>query len=119
MTQQFKNWRKEIEALDAEIVRLCERRVALAIELLQTLRRELSLGELSHDADRLTLLLFEHVDSAMLEPKLIIKLFGLLNNECRRAAEQSARLLESNGHSVISDAKQNKEHAGPLSEFLR
>ena len=106
MTRQFKDWRTELDALDTEIIRLCERRVQLAVEMLRTLRSELSLGELTHDADRLTLLLSEPADSSVLHPSLVAALFHLLTKECRQAAEQAVRLKESNSSGVLSDTKQ-------------
>jgi len=96
VTRKFKDWRTEIDALDMEIVRLCERRVRLATEMLKTLTSELSLGALSHDADRLTLLLFENVESSTLDPTVVAEFFRLLTMECRRAAEESVRLSEGN-----------------------
>ena len=116
MTRQFKDWRTEIDALDREIIRLCERRVQLATEMLSTLRSELSLGELTHDADRLTLLLFETVDPSILDPEIVAALFHLLNDECRRTAEQAVRLKESNGSGVISETEQIHLGARLLSE---
>ena len=116
MTRQLKDWRTEIEALDTEIIRLCERRVQLATELLKTLRSELSLGEPSHDADRLMLLLFETADSVVLDPKMVAELFRIITKECRRVAEQAVRLNESNGCGVISDAKRVQLIARLISE---
>jgi len=116
VARQFKDWPTELAALDTEIIRLCERRVQLAIEILRMLRSELSLGELTHDADRLTLLLFETADSAILDPEIVAALFHLLTNECRRAAEQAVRLKESNGCGVLSENKQIPADTRLLSE---
>ena len=115
MTRQFKDWQIELEALDAEIIRLCESRVQLAIEMLRTLRSELSLGELAHDAERLTLLLFESAESSVLDPEMVTAVFHLLTRECRRAAEQAIRLRERNGCGV-PDRKQIHLDASSLSE---
>lgn len=101
MTRHFKDWRTEIDGLDAEIIRLCERRVLLATEMLKRLRSELSLGEFSHDVDRLMLLLYGSGDSLLLDPKMVAELFRLLTKECGRAAEQAVRANKSNGGGVI------------------
>jgi chorismate mutase len=103
MTRQFKDWRTEIDAVDAEIVWLCERRVKLAIEIFKTLRTELSLGDLSHDADRLLLLLFEDCESSILESSVVKQLFRLLSQECRRVAEQVVQLNQTNNCEVTAD----------------
>jgi len=99
VTRQFKDWRRELERIDADIIRLCELRVRLAIDLLRLLRSELTLGELRHDADRLSLLLFETGEgaSSVLDQGLIMELFQLLTQECRRLAELEIRFAEQTG----------------------
>ncbi len=67
MPSHFKDWRDELENLDAELIRLLNRRVELATRLLQLLRREdLTLGLLEHDANRLLILLFPNTENGPL-----------------------------------------------------
>lgn len=106
VNRQFKDWRTEIDAVDAEIVWLCERRVKLAIEILKTLRTELSVGELTRDADRLMLLLFEDSDSSILESSVVRQFFRLLSQECRRVAEQAVQLNQTNNTHIAPNTNQ-------------
>jgi len=99
VTRQLQDWRKEIEAIDAELVRLVNRRAQLAVELLRLFRRDLSLGDLNRDADRLSVLLFqsgEQLDSS-LDQAATAEFFRVLSRECRRLAEQEIMLGERNG----------------------
>ena len=106
MNRQFKDWRTEIDAVDAEIVWLCEQRVKLAIEILKTLRTEISVGDLNHDADRLMLLLFEDSESSILESSVVTQLFRLLSQECRRVAEQAVQLNQNNDTHIFHNPNQ-------------
>jgi len=100
VTRQLQDWRNEIEAIDAELVRLVNRRARLAVELLSLFRRDLSLGDLNSDADRLSVLLFQtgqHLDST-LDQAAVAEFFRVLSRECRRLAEEEIMLAERNGN---------------------
>ena len=63
-------------------------------------RRDLSLGDLNRDADRLSVLLFqtgEQLDS-MLDKAAVAEFFRVLSRECRRLAEEEIELAERNGN---------------------
>jgi chorismate mutase len=97
---QLKDWRDGLENLDAELIRLLNRRVELATQLLKLLRREdLTLGLLEHDADRLLILLYPNTENGPLPLKErdVLKLFSLISRECRRIAVRQIVLLERNG----------------------
>ena len=100
MTRQFEDWRKELEMVDAELARLLNRRVRLAIELLSTLRKDLTLGDLTHDADRLSILLFENPEqfNSDLDQEVVQEFFRIVSKECRRLAEEEIKLAEHNGN---------------------
>jgi len=58
MVCSIDEWRKELEAIDAELVRLLNRRVQLALDLLIVLRsEELTLGTPELDIERMTIFL--------------------------------------------------------------
>ncbi len=58
MACSIEEWRKELEAVDLELVRLLNRRAQLALSLLNKLRTErLSLGDVQQDLDRLLIFL--------------------------------------------------------------
>lgn len=100
MPSHFKDWRDELENLDAELIRLLNRRAELATQLLQLLRREdLTLGLLEHDADRLLILLYPNTEDGPLplQERDILKLFSLISRECRRIAVRQIELMERNG----------------------
>ena len=111
MPRHIEEWRDELEAVDAEIIRLINRRAQLAIELLRLLRGEdLSVGSLGHDVDRLLILLYhgDGIVSPPLRKHEVMKLFGQISSECGRIAEREFEILERNGD-LNSEEKANDE----------
>lgn len=90
MTRHLGDWRQEIAEIDVELIRLFNRRTQLAMEILQTLRTEISLGDLARDGDRLMLILLPNnvtTDDLVLDDKAVGNFFSSVSKECRRLAE--------------------------------
>ncbi len=109
MPRHFKDWRDKLEAIDAELIRLINRRTELAIELLRLLRSQDSSGDLAGDADRLLVLLYpaEMEIPRLLSESAVKKLQRRVSVECRQIAEReieiSERRRQANSHDNAED----------------
>ena len=95
MTRHLGDWRHEIESIDAELIRLLNRRARLAIDILQTIRAEISVGDLARDGDRLMLILLpngETSDESVVDQKAVRNFFSIVSKECRRLAEENIKV---------------------------
>lgn len=88
MIHRFDQWREELRDVDAELVSLIQRRVELAIGLLELLRTgELTLGDLEMDTVRLGVLLSTECEAdTPLDEAALKKIFRRIINETKRLA---------------------------------
>jgi DNA-binding CsgD family transcriptional regulator len=91
MIKSFEDWRNELREIDAQLLWLLQRRVTLAINLLEMLRtQEITLGDFDEDNLRLGLLLLSDFEKSQppLDPAAVKKIF-------RRIAIETRRLLSA------------------------
>lgn len=107
------DWRQEIKAIDEELFRLVNHRSQLAIEILRTLRAEISLGEVAHDSDRLMLLIGPNGtprDSCLMRRRCN-DCFQSSSKECRRIAEGEISSQEHNRDVDLSISDDSKRRS--------
>jgi len=100
MIESLDHWREELHQVDTQLVALLQRRIELAMELLDLLRTgELSLGDLDHDTMRLGLLLWSECegDFPPLDDAAVKKIFRRIINETKRLTASSTTTDESKG----------------------
>ncbi len=101
MVRTVKDWREEINDIDAELISLLQRRMELAVELLELLRsEEVSLGDPHRDLQRLGILLSSEWEGnwPALDESAIRKIF-------RRIINEATRLSGSGAHDIPDTEK--------------
>jgi chorismate mutase len=104
LEEMFKQWRVEIDAVDAELVFLLNRRVQLAVEMLHILRSEMmTLGDAVQDGDRLSIIL-------SWEPTVIFKPLDTwaVKKIYRRIVRESRRMAEASGKAKVANSDKPK-----------
>jgi DNA-binding CsgD family transcriptional regulator len=97
MIKSLADWRQELREIDAQLLTLLQRRVGLAIQMLEVLStEELSLGDFDMDTLRLGLLLISDYekDFPPLDRVGVRKIFRRIAAETRRLAAANAADFE-------------------------
>ncbi len=97
MITSLDDLRKDLREIDAQLRALLQRRVGLAIQLLEILStQELTLGDLDQDSLRLGLLLLSPYEGSIapLDKTAVDKIFRRIAVETRRLASSKARAGE-------------------------
>lgn len=88
---RIEDWRKEIDAIDTELLRLLSRRAQCAIEVAK-LKTEVDLPVNDPWREHCILLRAGRANGGPLENEAVSKLFRAIIRECRRAALRAARV---------------------------
>jgi chorismate mutase len=97
---KIEDWRAEIDAIDAELVRLLNRRAQLAVEV-GKMKRAAGLSIFDPDREHDVLARACRTNVGPLDDQAIIRLFRRIIRESRRVEVRAVKAAESHSHEVL------------------